>query len=227
MAHRLTIDWPDPAPFADRDGQPIRLLAVSDAPDPTLVDQRNRRALGRIDLILGCGDLDCRELSFVADGFNAPLIYVHGNHDTDARWATCKHTCPEPIVSTAIQHEVGLSIAGLSWPGKRGPGASRSERKAWSQALRLATRRLGHQDPLIVISHVPPLGCGDIPGNGYHRGFAGYHWLLERLQPRLWLHGHTPLAAATDWRLEHGPTTVVNATGSVLIEMCPPPDGAR
>jgi hypothetical protein len=227
VSRRLTLEWTDPTPFAGRGGRPIRILAVSDAPDPTLADQRNREALGPIDLILGCGDLDCRELSFVADGFNAPLIYVHGNHDTDARWATCKSTCPDPLISTAVRHEVGLSIAGLSWPGNRGVGAIRSERKAWSQALRLATRRLGHQDPLIVISHVPPLGCGDIPSNGYHRGFAGYHWLMQRLQPRLWLHGHTPLAAASEWRIERGPTTLVNATGSVLIELCPPASPER
>ena len=226
MSHRLTMEWPDPAPFAGRDGRPIRLLAVSDTPDPTLVDQRNRLALGPIDLILGCGDLDCQELSFVADGFNAPLIYIYGNHDTDARWRTCRLTCPDPIHSPTIRHEAGLSIAGLSWPGARGAGAHRSERKAWSQALRLATRRLGHHEPLIVISHVPPLGHGDIPSNGYHRGFAGYLWLQERLEPRLWLHGHTPLAAASDWRLEHGATTFVNATGSVLIELLPPTTSA-
>jgi Icc-related predicted phosphoesterase len=225
MSRRMTIDWPDSTPFEKRGGSPIRILAVSDEPDPTLADQRNRLALGPIDLILGCGDLDCRELSFVADGFNAPLIYVHGNHDTEARWAKCKSTCPDPLATTAVRREVGLSIAGLSWPGSRGRHASRSERGAWTQALKLATRRLGHQEPLIVISHVPPLGCGDIPSNGYHRGFAGYHWLMNRLEPRLWLHGHTPLAAASEWCLERGPTTVVNATGSVLIELRPPPSG--
>ncbi len=225
MARRMTVEWPDPAPFADRDGRPIRLLAISDAPDPTLADRRNRLTLGRIDLILGCGDLDCHELALVADGFDAPLTYVRGNHDTDARWARCRATCPDPVESTAIHHDMGLSIAGLSWPGKRGPGAARSERRAWSQALKLAARRLGRHDPLIVISHVPPLGCGDVPSNGYHRGFSGYRWLMHRLEPRLWLHGHTPLAAAADWSLELDRTTVVNATGSVLIELHPPTSG--
>ena len=127
----MAIVWPDPAPFRDRGGAPIRLLAVSDQLDPTLVDRRNREAIGPIDLIVGCGDLDCDDLSFIADGFNAPLVYVHGNHDSDARGAACKAFCPEAIHSTAVHHEAGLSIAGLTWPGTRG------SRKAvvWWRAL--------------------------------------------------------------------------------------------
>jgi hypothetical protein len=125
-----------------------------------------------------------------------------------------------------VRHEVGLSIVGLTWPGPRGPGAARSERKAWSQALLLATRRLGRHGPVLVISHVPPLGAGDIPSNGYHRGFGAYLWLLRRLDPPLWLHGHTPPAATSDWHIKRGPTTLVNATGAVVIELSPPGTGA-
>jgi hypothetical protein len=222
VTRHLSVEWPDPAPFRDRGGAPIRLLAVSDQFDPTLIDQRNRQALEPIDAIVGCGDLDCDDLSFIADGFNVPLFYVHGNHDSDERWAACAGFCPDAICSTAIHHVAGISMAGLTWPGRRGRGATRSERHAWSQALRLATRRLGRADPLIVFSHVPPLGVGDIPTTGYHRGFRGYRWLLNRLAPPLWLHGHTPLAAMHDWRIGAGQTTVVNATGSVLIELVPP-----
>ena len=34
MTRRLTVEWPDPEAFEARGGAPIRLLAVSDAPDP-------------------------------------------------------------------------------------------------------------------------------------------------------------------------------------------------
>jgi Icc-related predicted phosphoesterase len=226
MTRRLSMEWPDPAPFKDRDGAPIRILAVSDHMDNTLLDQRNRQAIGRIDMILGCGDLECDDLAFIADGFNAPLVYVHGNHDDPERWAAAKSFCPDAINSTSVRHECGISIAGLSWPGPRGRRAARSERKAWNQALRLATRRLGRPEPVIVISHVPPLGVGDMPTNGYHRGFRGYLWLLRRLGPQLWLHGHTPLAAAAEWKLRRGPTTLVNVTGAVVIELLPPGSAA-
>ena len=71
------------------------------------------------------------------------------------------------------------------------------------------------QRPLIVFSHVPPRGLGDTPEDHYHRGFAAYEWLCRRLHPTLWLHGHTSMAAARDWRVTWGDTTLVNVTGAV------------
>jgi hypothetical protein len=222
VTRHIELEWPDPTPFRDRGGNPIRLLVVSDSMDPTLLERRNRQALGPIDLIVGCGDLDCNDLSFIADGFDAPLVYVFGNHDAPERWASSTGFCPEPIHSTAVRHLLGLAVAGLSWPGGRGKEATRSERTAWNQALSLAARRLGKTDPLIVISHGAPLGAGDMPDGTYHRGFRGYRWLMDRLAPPLWLHGHTPLAVRSDWRLQVGRTTLVNATGAVVIGLLPP-----
>jgi uncharacterized protein len=222
VTRRLTIEWPDPAPFRDRGGTPIRILAVSDILEPTLIDARNRNAIAPVDFIVGCGDLDQDDLAFIADSFNSPLLYVHGNHDTNEHSRNGAEICPEPIHSTATIRQSGLSIAGLTWPGKRGKAGHRSEKAAWNQAMRLATRRLVRRGPLIVLSHVPPLGSGDVATDAYHRGFRGYHWLLHRLEPVLWLHGHTPLAAARDWQVQVGRTTIVNVTGAVLIELTPP-----
>jgi len=59
---------PDQRPFDGRDGAPIRLLALSDMIEPALADARNRSAVGPIDLIVGCGDLDCDDLAFVPMG---------------------------------------------------------------------------------------------------------------------------------------------------------------
>jgi len=227
VTRHLSIEWPDWTPFRDRDGAPIRLLCVSDMLDPTIIDQRNRLALGAIDLILGCGDLDCDDLAFVADGFNAPLVYVYGNHDSPERWKACKQFCPDPIATAAVQRHSGVSIAGFTWPGTRGKGARRSERAAWSQVLRLSTRRLGKVDPMIVMTHVPPLGVGDVATDPYHRGFKGYRWLLDRMEPPLWIHGHTPMAAVTDWYRMSGRTMVVNVTGSVIIELTAPAPGTK
>jgi uncharacterized protein len=221
VTRHISIEWPDAAPFRDRGGAPIRLLAVSDEFHSAFTHERNRRAVGPIDLVIGCGDLDCDDLAFIADGFNAPLVFVRGNHDAGPKWQTCGDFCPDPIHSTRTHHEVGICIAGLTWPGTPGPGAQRSERLAWNQALRLAIRRLGRRTPIIVFSHVPPRGAGDVP-RGFHRGFAGYRWLMRRLRPPLWLHGHTPLAAVGDWHIREESTTLVNVTGAVVIEIWPP-----
>jgi Icc-related predicted phosphoesterase len=221
VTRRISVQWPDPVPFRNRDGEPIHILALSDQMDPTLVDQRNRAGIGPIDFIVGCGDLSKEDLAFVADAINAPIVYIRGNHDTSELWAH-SDCCPKAIQSTAVHRLAGVPLAGLGWPGPGGRHAIRSERGAWNQALGLAARRLGRPEPLIVFSHVPPFGAGDMTDGDYHRGFRGYRWLLDRLQPPLWLHGHTPLADLTEWQHRCGKTTVVNVTGAVLVQLWSP-----
>jgi len=63
---------------------------------------------------------------------------------------------------------------------------------------------------------------GDTASDPYHLGYAAYRWLLDRIRPPLWLHGHTTIAAVKDWRDAYGPTTVANVTGSVVVELVPP-----
>jgi hypothetical protein len=222
MTRHLSIEWPDPVPFEGRGGSPIRILAVSDQLDPALTDARSRRAAGPIDVIAGCGDLDCDDLSFLADAFDAPLVYVLGNHDDESRWHACESYCPDPVPPGSLRRETGLTFACLTWPGRRGLRSTRSDGRAWVQAVRLAMRRLTCRDPVIVLSHVPPRGAGDIPTDAYHRGFAAYRWLMRRLHPPLWLHGHTPLAATTEWHVGVDATTVVNSTGAVVVELWAP-----
>ncbi len=222
MSRRLTVEWPDARLFASRDGEPFRLLAVSDQRDPALNDERSRAALGRIDLVLGCGDLRAEDLQFIADATRAPLIFVLGNHDSGEAWRRASAHIPAPIDTAREIRTDGLTILGLPWPRNRGSLAARTETGAWRQAVALGVRLLPRRRPVIVMSHVPPLGVGDCPSDAYHRGYAAYRWLLRRVRPVLWLHGHTPLAAVADWHQRAASTTVVNVTGAVVIELCRP-----
>ncbi|MEA2677646.1 MAG: uncharacterized protein QOJ81_1787 [Chloroflexota bacterium] len=210
MIRRLSL--PAPGPVADG----VRLLAVSDETEAALDLELNRAALGRIDGIVGCGDLEPPYLAFLADAFKAPLIYVRGNHDRGENWDIGRAELPRPLLS---HQDVlrGLRVVGLSWPGDARGQAIRDERAAWRQAFGLWLRMRGVK-PHLIISHVPPRGLGDVPEDDYHRGFAAYRWLCRRLDPRLWIHGHTALAAAAHWRQDWGGTTLVNATGAVLVE---------
>jgi len=211
VIRRLAIDHPSLA---------LRLLAVADERDPALEHEANRHALGRVDAVLGCGDLEPDYLAYLADAFNAPLLVVRGNHDRGGAWEAGRRGIATPL-DGHVERVAGLAVMGLSWPGARRGRAARSELAAWRQALRAWLRsRLGGR-PLVVISHVPPRGHGDAPDDAYHTGFAGYRWLLHRLRPRLWLHGHTHPAQQAGWRTQIGLTSLANVTGAVLVELGP------
>ena len=115
MTDRLRVSWPDPAPFVARGSRPIRILAVSDEPDPTLDSAGTRNALGTIDLIIGAGDLEPDYLSFVSDAFHAPLRYVRGNHDVGSAWThTERVLLPQPMPDATVVEELGLRLIGFS-----------------------------------------------------------------------------------------------------------------
>ena len=227
MTRRLTVAWPDPRPFAVRDGAPIRWLVVSDDVDPVLDHAINREALGHLDAIVGCGDLEPSYLSFLGDAFGVPVAFVRGNHDRGAQWTGIVGHGPRPLVSGRPIELDGITVIPLEWPGIEHGSPVRDEWRAWFDVVRararlVVRRRRRRQAPVLVVSHAPPRGVGDAAADRYHLGFAGYRWLLERVRPPLWLHGHTTLASVADWRASLGPSTVANVTGSILVELQPP-----
>jgi uncharacterized protein len=227
MIRRLSVGWPDPRPFVARHGEPIRLLAVSDMPDPALEHEGNRDALGHVDGIVGCGDLAPSWLSFLGDAFTAPIVYVRGNHDHGGAWADGSVTVSSWLTSGHTDRLAGIIVGGLEWPGVDEAGNRRRPWLAWRQAVGLAGRALGARirgrgEPILMISHAPPLGAGDTATDAYHVGFGAYRWLLDRLRPPLWLHGHTTTASVSSLVCQVDRTEVVNVTGAVLVEILPP-----
>ena len=225
MTRRITFPWPDTAAFRDRGGEPIRVLAVSDEPDPTLDHARNREQLGHVDLVVGCGDLDRDHLGFLADAFHAPVLYVRGNHDRGVNWQMAKPLTPGAGPGRADRLRpwacCSSGCRGRARPpaGRRVMGSRRGARhsarqrgRATRQAPaaapepRAATRRRRRSD-----RPVPP-------------GFAAYRWLLRRLRPPLWLHGHTTVATVASTRVEFEGTSLINVTGAVLVTLEPTPD---
>jgi Icc-related predicted phosphoesterase len=86
---------------------------------------------------------------------------------------------------------------------------------SWPRAVR---RR-----PLLVLTHAAPRGLNDASDNA-HRGFSAFRWLVDRLAPPLWLHGHTALVRrGIDARtVRRDGTLLVNVTGATLIELVSP-----
>jgi hypothetical protein len=230
VIRRLTVPWPDPAPFRDRDGRSVRLLAVSDQREPALESATNRAALAPLDAIVGCGDVEPDWLAFLGDAFHVPVVYVRGNHDRGGLWESSNPIVPTPLRPGSLTDGFGVPVAGLEWPGIDDRGNARHDGLAWWHVATLGWRLLlarlrGRGGPVLVISHVPPDGVGDTPTDRYHIGFRAYRWLLDRLRPPLWLHGHTNPAASTTWRHDLGGTVVANVTGAVLVELTPGIEG--
>lgn len=228
MTDRLRVHWPDAGPFRGRGRRPLRILAVSDEPDPSLDSQATREGLGRVDLIIGAGDLQPEYLSFVSDAFSAPLRYVRGNHDVGAAWAhTERALLPDPMPDATPIEESGLRLLGFSGsPRYNARDMQVSPVGMWAKVL-LAWARARRAGPVLVVTHAPPRDVND-DRDPAHRGFEAYRWLAPRLSPPLWLHGHTALVrrGIDDRSATYGRTLFYNCTGATLIELLPPGAGA-
>ena len=228
MTDRLRLRWPDPRPFANRDSRPIRILAVSDEPDPTLDSAVTRERLGKVDLVVGAGDLEPDYLSFVADAFHAPLRYIRGNHDVGPTWsATRRALLPEPMPDGKVIEEVGIRLVGFSGsPIYNQRNMQVSSLGMWARVIG-AWSAASRARPVLVVTHAPPRGVNDDDDEA-HRGFTAFRWLADRLEPPLWLHGHTALVrrGIDDRTAYRNATLFYNCTGATLVElMLPDADG--
>ncbi|MGQ0608413.1 MAG: metallophosphoesterase family protein [Chloroflexota bacterium] len=224
MTDRLSVRWPDPQPFVSRTGRPIRILAVSDEPDPTLDSAVTRERIGVVDLIIGAGDLETDYLAFVADAFHAPLRYIRGNHDVGAAWSdTRRSLLPEPMPDGRVVEEIGLRLIGFSGsPVYNRRNMQVSALGMWARVLS-ASSAAQRAQPVLVVTHAPPRGMNDDTDRA-HRGFTAFRWLADRLGPPLWLHGHTALVrrGMDDRCARHDGTLFYNCTGATVIELLPP-----
>ncbi|MCK9221577.1 MAG: metallophosphoesterase [Limnochordia bacterium] len=197
--------------------KPLKILAVSDYPHAYLYDHFDREKWTDIDLVISCGDLDSRYLSFLVTMINAPLFYVRGNHD-----AHYDERPPEGCddISDKLVVYKGLRILGLE--GSRyynGEGVQRTERQMRWQVFKLRRQLRKHQGVDIIVTHAPPAGVHE--GKDHvHRGFTIFRDLITRYSPRYFLHGHTRIVFLNRDRLtEVNNTKVINVSGYYVIEV--------
>ena len=195
----------------------MKLLLISDKECPALWDYYQPGRLDGIDLILSCGDLNPSYLSFLVTMGRAPVLYVHGNHDT-----RYQHTPPEgcDCIEDQLVTINGLRILGLGGsPLYSGGQHQYSERQMARRIrkLRGKVRRAGGVD--IVLTHAPAEGYGD--GNDYaHRGFRCLLDFIDRYQPRYLIHGHVHMNYQNGSRIcQRGETTVINAYERYVLEL--------
>lgn len=169
----------------------MKILAIADAESAYLWDHFEKSKLEGIDLIISCGDLDPRYLSFLATFTCAPVVYVHGNHDE-------KYEKIPPDGCICIDDRIfvykGVRILGLGGSMRYNQG--KYQYTDWQMKKRVVKlwfqffRRRGID---ILVTHAPAYQINDgrdLP----HQGFKIFKVLMEKYRPKFFLHGHVHLS---------------------------------
>lgn len=165
----------------------MKILAIADEESAYLWDYFEKSKLEGIDLIISCGDLDPKYLSFLATFTSAPVIYVHGNHDVKY-----KKTPPEGCLCIEDQIYVykGIRILGLGGSMEYTSGDHQYTESAMKKRVRKLRWKLFRNKGFdILVTHAPAYGLNDgddLP----HRGFQVFNTLLDKYNPKYFLHGH-------------------------------------
>lgn len=196
----------------------MKIMAIADQESKALWDYFDRSYLEGIDLILSCGDLDPRYLSFLASFTHAPILYVHGNHDDGY-----DEVMPEGCICIEDQIYVhnGVRILGLGGSMRYKPKGRhqytpsqmrRRVRKMWWKLLY-------HRGFDILLTHAPAYQVNDgedLP----HRGFEAFCTLLDKYRPAFFVHGHVHLNYGTKYPRQstYKDTKVINAYERYIFE---------
>lgn len=196
----------------------MKILLVADKESPYLWDYYQPGRLQDIDLILSCGDLKPEYLSFLVTMCTAPLLYVHGNHDT-------RYEKQPPEGCVCIDDQLvkvgGLRILGMG-------GSMRYSRKEHQYTDAEMDRRLKkmrfalHQAKGvdILLTHAPARGIGD--GQDLcHQGFQSFLPFMNKYQPRFMIHGHVHMnyGVGIPRLRRYGETTIINAYERYILEI--------
>lgn len=197
----------------------MKILLLADVADKALWDYLDRSLLEGIDLVLSCGDLPAEYLSFLTCFTNAPILYIHGNHDADY-----ERKPPEgcECIEDTIYTYNGVRILGLGGSMKYRPAPNMYREKDMARRVRRLWWKLRRNKGFdILVTHAPARGVGDqddLP----HRGFETFLRLMDRWHPKYMVHGHVhPEYVAIGFQRErkYGETTVVNAYKRYVIEI--------
>lgn len=196
----------------------MKILALSDEVSKGLYDYYTPGKLDDYDLIISCGDLKSQYLSFLVTMTRVPLLYVHGNHDTQY-----ERTPPEgcDCIEDKLVVYRGLRILGLGGTPEYNGGAHQyTEWKMRWRIFKLKWNIWKHGGVDIVVSHAPLAGVGD--GEDYaHRGFHEFLRFVDKYHPPYWLHGHVHMNYGADQTRvrEYNGTKVINAYERYVLEI--------
>ena len=196
----------------------MKILLLADLESRYLWDFFEKSKLEGLDLVLAAGDLAPQYLSFIATYTTAPVLYVHGNHDT------CYDKTPPDgciCVDDTVYTYKGLRIMGLggSMCYNMSPYQyTEKEMRARYRKLKFKLWRAGGVD--ILLTHSPARGINaqdDLP----HRGFSVFRDIMDKYHPKLFVHGHVHLNYGRGVKREdtYNDTRIINAYERYTIEI--------
>lgn len=184
----------------------MRLLAVADQEPhlPLAALVRHHRP----DVVVTLGDLRADWLDPLSRFPRLPVVGVYGNHD-DGRYLEAANATDLHLRSLAIE---GVTFAGFE-------GCHRYRRGAPLQYSQQEADRMARRLPAadVLLAHSPPKGINDDEDDRAHEGFEALTRYIERVRPRLVLHGHTPAPPRGATQL--GATTVLHVVGARLVSL--------
>ncbi len=195
----------------------MKLLLVSDTVDSRLITQ-NQSLRNTVDAIIACGDLPPEYLTRLRNLYDVPLYYVLGNHDIRHEQAppTGCISLNQRMMQLGRHRIVGFS--GCRWYNGGVYQYTEKEMRRFVRKMRLSFWYRGRPD--IVVTHAPPRFLGDqedLP----HRGFRIFRTLLDKYEPKYFLHGHIHRNFTDDMErvLVYNKTTIINCFGSHVLEI--------
>lgn len=205
----------------------MKILIVADEENKSLWgnwDERWRKSLTDIDLVLSAGDMAPAYLEYIQEKLNVPLMYVRGNHDSFYDSMPPKG-CMN--IDGKYVNFYGLKIAGLGGSMKYREGRDIYTEK--EQAVRverilnaLKNNAVTGDSRMIdvLLTHAPCHGYGDLDDLP-HTGFKCFDTLIRQARPLVHLYGHIHMDYGNIKRVIQHPsgTTMINCCGLYMLEL--------
>lgn len=195
----------------------MKILFLSDEESPAYWDYFRKETFEDIDLIVSCGDLKAEYLSFLTTMTTLPVLYVKGNHD--------KYEVNVPEGCISIEDDIyefrGIRLLGLGGCQRYNRGDNQYTEKQMSKRIAKLRWKLFRKKGFdILVTHAPALGIND-DEDLCHRGFECFHKLVEKYQPKYFVHGHVHLTYGSQIKREAmmGNTKVINAYNHYIVEI--------
>ncbi|HKK91570.1 MAG TPA: metallophosphoesterase [Desulfobacteraceae bacterium] len=196
----------------------VKILAVSDFTDKSLIERVETKTLEPVDLIISCGDLAPEYLSFLRERIERPLFYVKGNHDI-------RYTPSNPVgcenIHARIMRFKSLNIMGLEGSMWYNGGANQYTEKEMRKTIFKMWFPIWQKGTLdLVVTHAPPRHVRD--GDDLcHMGFQCFIDLIHKRKPTYFIHGHIHkhFENARQRLSVISGTNVVNTCGFTILEV--------